>query len=95
MIEVPEKRVTWKRYASIALLTLSFNRNNSIKLNTVPESKQMADAGLCTIDYKDTELYEPGIVDIKSLHGFKTQLITFMEEKYIRDKDSASGLPCP
>lgn len=41
------------------------------------------------------ELSEPGIVDIKSLHGFKKQLNTFMEEKYIRDKDSASGLPCP
>lgn len=51
MIEVPEKRVTWKRYAGVTLLTLSFNRNNSIKLNAVPASKQMADAGLCTIDY--------------------------------------------
>lgn len=41
------------------------------------------------------ELSEPGIVDIKSLHGFKKQLNTFMEEKYIRDKDSAFGLHCP
>lgn len=95
MIEVPEKRVTWKKYAGITLLTLSFNRNNSIKLNTVPVSKQMADTGLCTIDYSDMELSDPGIVDIKSLHGFKKQLNTFMEEKYIRDKDSASGLHCP
>lgn len=51
MIEVPEKGVTWKRYAGITLLTLSFNRNNSIKLNTVLVSKQMAGGGLCTIDY--------------------------------------------
>lgn len=41
------------------------------------------------------ELSEPGIVDIKSLHGFKKKLNTLMEEKYIRDKDSASGLQCP
>lgn len=51
MIEVPEKGVTWKRHAGITLLTLSFNRNNSIKLNTVLVSKQMAGGGLCTIDY--------------------------------------------
>lgn len=51
MIEVPEKRVTWKRYAGITLLILSFYRDNSIKLSTVLVSKQMAGAGLCTIDY--------------------------------------------
>lgn len=51
MIGVPEKRVTWKRYAGITLLTLSFNRNNSIKFNTALISKQMAGRGLCTIDH--------------------------------------------
>lgn len=41
------------------------------------------------------ELSEPGLVDIKSLHGFEKQLNTFVEEKYIRDKDDACGLQCP
>lgn len=40
------------------------------------------------------ELSEPGIVDIKSLHGFEKQLNTLVEEEYIRDKDGASGLQC-
>lgn len=40
------------------------------------------------------ELSDPGILDVKSLHGFEKQLTTFMEEEYIGDKDSASGLQC-
>lgn len=41
------------------------------------------------------ELSEAGIVDIKSFHGFKKQLNTFVEEKSIKAKDGTSGLQCP
>lgn len=40
-----------EKYAGITLLTLAFNRNNTIKLNTVPDSKLMTGTVLHTIGY--------------------------------------------